>query len=746
MGIELPGELADVAAKAGVQWPQADEEDMRSSAQAWRQAGTKITALAKDADGTANQALSAVSGTAGTAAQQHWHTFVAPDTGHLTSTAQGCTDAADRLDHAADQVGAAKVKIVQHLVDLAKNTDAATQAAAAGHPTALAGLPTAVQGTASSVAQVNHSLTTSIRLDSTTGAGRHAQPGPVNLLGPAGSPAATGLPALTGANGPLHTVPPVTHDVSQLAAPITHAPGQLAGSLAPITRDPAQMAGSVVPITHGPGQLAGSVAPITHDPGQLAGSLAPIMHDPAQLAGSVAPITHDPGQLAGAVTHDPGQLAGSVAPASHDPGQLAAAVGPVLPVSHDPGQLASPPGPIPVATHGGVPGIDSAHTGPIPVGVASAAHSPLGPTDLHASSAPTPPMGITVAQSAAPALATPPMGFDPAHAGIPAAPPIPQHSEPPPAADFSAPTPPLGIPTQAAPPSAPLPPPAGQPGLVGTVDVPPADQAAAGTRQGPRSAAPTQPPGHDSDSNPVSPVSTAGRSGLAPARRDAVSLFLVYLFPIGQLPKASSRPVRQLPPPPPETDFAAGLRFEPHDHPESAMIDPETALATEPAPGHPGFAAEDPEVIALTDGHDPLGGQHERDWDRRFLVRPPDPDHERAAEYAWPPGELFPEGGRDAGEPVVLAEDTVLDRFGGQEGRVFADDGTPFASRSLPPDQLAAGYHRYQVTRALPMWRTVSAAWFGQPGGGVRYRAVYPAADLVAMGYLTEITGTDHGH
>jgi hypothetical protein len=44
------------------------------------------------------------------------------------------------------------------------------------------------------------------------------------------------------------------------------------------------------------------------------------------------------------------------------------------------------------------------------------------------------------------------------------------------------------------------------------------------------------------------------------------------------------------------------------------------------------------------------------------------------------------------------------------------------------------------------MWRTLSAAWFGQPGGGVRYRAVYPAADLVAMGHLTEITGTDNGH
>ncbi|HYS34085.1 MAG TPA: TNT domain-containing protein, partial [Pseudonocardiaceae bacterium] len=73
-------------------------------------------------------------------------------------------------------------------------------------------------------------------------------------------------------------------------------------------------------------------------------------------------------------------------------------------------------------------------------------------------------------------------------------------------------------------------------------------------------------------------------------------------------------------------------------------------------------------------------------------------------------------------------------------GRVFSADGTPFARRSLPPDHLAAGYHRYEVTADLPVWRTLSAPWFGQPGGGERYRAVYPAADLMALGYLMEIT------
>jgi hypothetical protein len=224
-------------------------------------------------------------------------------------------------------------------------------------------------------------------------------------------------------------------------------------------------------------------------------------------------------------------------------------------------------------------------------------------------------------------------------------------------------------------------------------------------------------------------------------RDPEVAIFMVYMFPIGHLPVASGRPARQLPLPPADEDFAAGSRFEPHDHPDSAIFDTVTA------PG---------DVTSLTDGsaapeaivaeHDPLGGGNEADWDRRFLVRPATKNgtaEDEAAEYAWPPGQSFPEGGCDHGEAVRLAPGTVLDRFGGNEGRVFSIPDAPFAARSLPPDLLSAGYHRYEVLRELPMWWALSTAWFGQPGGGVRYRAVYPAADLVAMGFLQEISVGD---
>ena len=100
----------------------------------------------------------------------------------------------------------------------------------------------------------------------------------------------------------------------------------------------------------------------------------------------------------------------------------------------------------------------------------------------------------------------------------------------------------------------------------------------------------------------------------------------------------------------------------------------------------------------------------------------------------------FPEGCVEAGEPIVLGPDTVIDRLGDGEGRVFAPEGTAVAQRSLPPEHVERGYRRYRVMRPLPVWQGVSTSWFGQPGGGLRYRATYPLVELVAMGFVVELT------
>jgi hypothetical protein len=210
----------------------------------------------------------------------------------------------------------------------------------------------------------------------------------------------------------------------------------------------------------------------------------------------------------------------------------------------------------------------------------------------------------------------------------------------------------------------------------------------------------------------------------------------VHMFPIGHLPVASDRPARQLPVPPAEVDYAPGLRFPPHDHPRADLIESLSALEKVQAGLRRLASPPASPPAAVLEDHDPRGGLPEWDWDRRFLVGL----RAGVAEYAWPPGELYPEGGIGEGEPQVLVEGTLLDRFGDIRGRVFAPEGTPFAHRSLPPSARDAGYRRYRVLRDVPMWQALSAGWFGQPGGGVRYRAVYSADELVTLGYLADVT------
>jgi hypothetical protein len=164
VGIELPPELADVAAAAGVRWPEADETAMASSAAAWRQAGRQLSTLCSDADADARSALGAFDGGAAEAARHHWNRYVRED-GRLPVAIRSCNAAADRLEHGAERVTAAKTEIIRQLVALKQQQNAAQRARAAGFVNPMAALNTLVAGTASNVAQVQSQLTETIRLD-----------------------------------------------------------------------------------------------------------------------------------------------------------------------------------------------------------------------------------------------------------------------------------------------------------------------------------------------------------------------------------------------------------------------------------------------------------------------------------------------------------------------------------------------------------------------------------------------------
>ncbi|MEU7528893.1 TNT domain-containing protein [Saccharothrix sp. NPDC042600] len=905
MGIELPAELAEVAAKAGVTWPQADEDALRSSAGAWREAGTRLSALAGESDGAASRALAGLTGETGDAARRHWTKFTGPD-GKLDEAVRGCNAAADRLDHAAQQVGAAKVELVRELVNLAKNNDAANQAAAAGHPTALLGLDTAVRGAAANVAHLTDTLTSAVRLDSGVQIGGRplvdVNPG---VHGPA--PTGPGDGAAVPGNGPADGRAPGTSGGAPGGAPggllgggllggglLGGQPGQggLLGGILDGGQNQAQQ--PVAPGQAQPGQgQPGQAQPGAGQGGGLLGRVVETVAAP--VAAVVDPVLDTTGKVVHGAVEVVGDTTQGVTDTVGRTVQGAADVLPGGPPGHDgpqgrpdaPGRPQVVPGLVEQVASpvlGGGPAQPVVETvgrtaDTVTQSAAAVLERPLLPTETpHAPAQPTgptpntpqgpgvggpgggglggpggglgggglgggglggggvgggvsaPAAGAAASGAAAGAAATqaPAAGQAQSQAQNQA-----QSQAAQQAARAGQPTatgPTTGSPTTGTPttggPSAGSPTAGGSAGAAQTGQGAGQGQTAAqnqggqstqsgqnqssqnqsGQNQGGQNqsgqpkdgVAPKDPakdaakaaeqaayglavlplardllvrggqaqaflpgwvPGQAATGGPahgyvgtgpaaggVSFGSMSGVLGTGPAVSvelpgapqraaqtaepgdESVALFLLHMFPGGTLPPARRTPARQLPTPSEEQEFASGLRFEPQGHPDGDLVD----ASARPLPRFAHGPAAEPDP-ALLDGYDPLAGMHERDWDRRFLVRADPP------EYAWPPGELFPEGGYEAGQPGVLAVGVELDRFGTPEGRVLSELGTPFAERSLPPAALDAGYHRYRVVRELPVWFTLSAEWFGQRGGGVRYRTTHAVAELVAFGYLEEV-------
>ncbi|WP_160096478.1 TNT domain-containing protein [Kibdelosporangium aridum] len=727
MGIELPAELADVAARTGVKWPVADEDKMREVAQAWRDTGQKITTLISEADTTARAALNTTEGASADSARRHWGTFVQPDTGHLTRIAKGCTANADKLDHAANQIGQAKLAIVRELTPLAKNINVAQHAAQAGDHTALLGLDTAIKGVAANIANVQSTLVTAVQpasgvvVDAVepivhTNPGGHGQ----NLLAPVTNLVDSAVHG--GSHGPglvpavADAVPGVVNPVVDAVPGVGSSGGQHGPGVVPPVAD-------VVPGVVNP--VVDAVPGVGNSGGQHGPGVIPPVAD--VVPGVVNPIV-DAVPGVGNPGHQPGVLPPSaVIPPGHSgdygPGGSAGSAG-----SGAPGGPAHPAPPIqPPGGYGPDIRIPDPATGPIPM---------IG------RDAPTPPAGIParpdhgVHLAGASALLDAPAPQQAPAQGSPAIPAQPLANQPPaaPASPFAGGTAP---PPPQAPPVAPVPPPQAGSGQPAT-QAPPQPQQQQAARGAVPFAVTAEPARHAPQHAVMAAPVPQGAQNEDQDQESVIALWLVRMFPIGHMPVATGRPARQLPPPPVEFDYAAGMRFEPDDHPQAELIDDAEALAWAVEGGDAVTSGPPAPADEITSGHDPLAGQNERDWARRFVVRAGHGRDTLDTEYAWPPSELFPEGATAPGEPEVLEPGTVIDRFGTPDGRVFAAADTSFAQRSLPPSHVYAEYRRYRVLKPLPVWRGISAAWFGQTGGGVRYRTTHPALDLIALGYLAE--------
>ena len=93
-------------------------------------------------------------------------------------------------------------------------------------------------------------------------------------------------------------------------------------------------------------------------------------------------------------------------------------------------------------------------------------------------------------------------------------------------------------------------------------------------------------------------------------------------------------------------------------------------------------------------------------------------------------------------EDVIInpGDKDLIDRYGGEFGRYFSPENTPFEARALPSTQNDLSiYHKYRVLKPLPAKMGTIAGWFEQPGGGIQYKTEKMVQDLLNEGYIEEI-------
>lgn len=63
----------------------------------------------------------------------------------------------------------------------------------------------------------------------------------------------------------------------------------------------------------------------------------------------------------------------------------------------------------------------------------------------------------------------------------------------------------------------------------------------------------------------------------------------------------------------------------------------------------------------------------------------------------------------------------------------------PNAERSLPPGLDALPPNGYRVVQPFAVESGPTAAWFGEPGGGLQYRLAASVRELIDWGYLERV-------
>ena len=701
VALGLPVEVSEAAALAlGHHWPQVDEDALSSASAAYGDTARRLSAAAGDADRHTQNVLTASKGGLAQGFRAAADRLFGTESSHVATTATHCTTLAESLAADAGAVRQTKLAMATELCAL---TETLAALRAAGGGAAQLHIPQAVAATSRVIASHHERLVRS--LTDTVPAARTS---------PA-TPTASVLPA-----GVLDRPGGARADEENVLAQVRHTviPGTAAaGSVVPVVRDPAaEVTGTVTQVgAITVPQVSDVVGGALGQHGGAAGLQHPVVPAPGwvnpssvgdgagpQLGPTVeasaahpSPPPFQPPQPVPAGAPAGQGYASPSAPIQHVPDHIppagsdsAAGNGHIQPPAHVASQWATvPPGALPPA----VPGLSTVAAAPevdAPAPLTPRAADGLAPwAGGHAPAALPPP---PLAAGAAPG---PVSGAAPVAGPVAPQPVAPSAGTPPPPATTGRP-------------------------LLGPGVPPPSF----GMSPGPRAA-------------PDVPVRAD-----APVMHPALAFpaVLVAGFAPGLAPRRCVNPARQLPLPQPFVEPRPGLCCPVADHPLHALLPDPVQLAIPDAKRGRPTSATTLSGSGLLEGYDPLGGLPERQLERRFVIRRP--TAELPGEYAWPPCEIHPEGSADGylRTPELLTPGTELDLLGPTRGRVLALGGTPLTQRSVPAEYSERPLLRLTVQTDLPVWKVQIAGWFGQPGGGIRYRLTHPVTELVAAGVLTQ--------
>jgi hypothetical protein len=102
----------------------------------------------------------------------------------------------------------------------------------------------------------------------------------------------------------------------------------------------------------------------------------------------------------------------------------------------------------------------------------------------------------------------------------------------------------------------------------------------------------------------------------------------------------------------------------------------------------------------------------------------------------WPPNSGFEE----VPTKETLSVGKIVDRYGNETGKFVSPQGTPYASRSLPPGSDTRPYYVYEVVQEIEVLSGKAAPWFNSPGGGTQYQFTQSVESLVQSGYLRRLS------